>query len=135
MVIPRASRPSDPNQQCYCFNKDKCYHCKYQSFIVHKSFLRFVEQIIQLLLKLLRTYLLLLDTVHLFFFPKRCKSYSLCFITELAESILGPVRQKIPYLKYLFLKCQENLIMRILTEILFILSRDLLRSFCKVHIF
>ena len=92
MVIPRASRPSDPNQKCYCFNKDKCYHCKYQSFIVHKSFLRFVEQIIQLLLKLLRTYLLLSDTVHLFFFPKRCKSYSLCSITELAEPILGPVR-------------------------------------------
>ena len=92
MVIPRANRPSDPNQKCYNFNKDKCYHCKYQSFIVHKSFLRFVEQIIQLLLKLLRTYLLLLDTVHLFFFPKRCKSYSLCSITELAEPILGSVR-------------------------------------------
>ena len=94
MVIPRASRPSDPNQKCYCFNKDKCYHCKYQSFIVHKSFLRFVEQIIQLLLKLLRTYLLLFIyyTVHLFIFPKRCKSYSLRSITELAKPILGPVR-------------------------------------------
>ena len=38
--------------------------------------------------------------------------------------------QKIPYLKYLFLKCQENLIMRILTDILFILSRDRSRLFC-----
>ena len=40
--------------------------------------------------------------------------------------------QKIPYLKYLFLKCQENLIMRILTDILFIFLETVQYFFVRV---